>query len=134
MIGYGDYAGAVIKLNSIIDDGWVSYEVYLLRAKAYIELGCHNMAIKDCTLSLGKKVTQEAYFIRGKCKYYISDSSYVNDLEKGGYDGHRFLTEIGYYNKQTKKQKVSDNSYPKRKKKEIKEKRQLKKDPNFKLD
>ena len=129
LMRYGRYADVIINLNPIVESGWKSFDIYLLRAKAYKELGVYEMAIKDCTLSLCIKETEEAYYIRGICKYKegASYSEYVYDLKRGGYFGKNFLVKI----QNTKK---NNNKIQNKQKSSSIKKKQLKKNPNFKLD
>lgn len=90
----GEYLQAAMEFSKAIDKGYENYDIYKLRAEAYCACEFYNNALDDCNKALQYKQTAELYFLRGKAKFFLSDISCLDDLERGGVEGIAIAKEI----------------------------------------
>lgn len=90
----GEYLQAAIEFSKAIDKGYKNYDMYKRRAGAYCACEFYNNALDDCNKALQYKQTAELYFLRGKAKFFLSDISCLDDLERGGVEGIAIAKEI----------------------------------------
>ena len=97
-----NYSAAASIATNIIDNLHKSAEVYMLRAGAYVGMGYFKTAIEDYTRAINFSSNdndEEAYYMRGLCKFHLEDRSCVDDFRRGGQQGRVFLNEHDWLTK-----------------------------------
>lgn len=89
-----EYLQAATEFSKAINSGYKNYDIYKMRAEAYLNCQFYNNAVEDCTSAIEYKPTAEMFLLRGKIKFHLSDPSCLEDFERGGAEGQAIANEI----------------------------------------